>query len=174
MHYKLKSEKDIYKGRLLTLKVAKLTKGQHTFTRESVIHPGAIAIIPELSPGKIILVNQYRYAVKQKLWEIPAGTIDKGEAPLHCAKRELIEETGFAARVMKKLGAFYLCPGYSSEKIHLYYATGFTKASATQDIDENITTKIFTRSEIIKLLKARKIIDAKTIIGLLLWTRKQI
>jgi ADP-ribose pyrophosphatase len=174
MNYKLKSEKDIYKGRLLTLRVAKLTRGKYTFTRESVIHPGAIAIIPSLSRDKIILVNQYRYATGRALWEIPAGTINKGEQPLHCAKRELIEETGFAAKVMKKLGAFYLCPGYSSEKIHLYSASGLTKASATPDIDEDIKSKVFTRPEIIKLLKTNKIIDAKTIIGLLLWIRKQI
>jgi ADP-ribose pyrophosphatase len=178
-------ERSVYLGRLFKVTTSRLTvlptpkafggrrTGGRCLLRETVIHPGAAAILPILSRDKIILVRQLRYAARRELWEIPAGTLDKGEKPLHCARRELEEETGYKAKIFKKLVSFYPCPGYSSEIIHLYQATRLIKTLAHPETDEDIKIKIFTRSEIRKSLAQRKFIDAKTIIGLMIWIKKQ-
>lgn len=171
MKYQINKEKNSYLGRLLKVTTTRLTTKGRSFWRETVVHPGAVAILPILSRDKVILVRQFRYATKRELWEIPAGTLDKGEKPLHCARRELEEETGYKAKIFTKLAAFYPCPGYSSEIIHLYQATQLIKTYAHPEMDEDITIKIFSRSEIRKLLDRRKFIDAKTIIGLMTWIR---
>ena len=173
MKYQIIKEKDIYRGRLFRVRNARLSYGGYTFWRETVIHPGAAAIVPVITGHKVILVRQFRYATKREIWEIPAGTLDKNEIPLQCARRELAEETGYSAKVFKKLAMFYPCPGYSSEIIYLYEACNLTKTDGQeQDIDENIKIRLFSRPEIIKLIRRGKIIDAKTIIGLMIWLKK--
>ena len=164
------SMKNIYKGKLISL--AKLevslpdgTKGK----REIVSHPGAVAIVALLPNKKIIFVRQYRKAVEKILLEIPAGTLNKGEAPNNCAKRELAEETGFKAKHLKKLVVFYPTPGYGKEKIHIYKATDLVKIknnTRLSDPDEFLDVKILSISQVKKLIKSGKIKDGKTLIGL--------
>jgi ADP-ribose pyrophosphatase len=172
MKYAIKTERDIYKGKLFNLRQALISYKGKSFQRETVVHPGAIALLTLPAKDKIILVRQFRYSARRELWEIPAGTIDKGETPLQCAKRELAEETGYKAKYFRKLLDFFPCPGYSSEVIHLYEARGLSETYAEPDADENLSVKVFSRDEIHKLLKRGQIKDGKSIIGLMLWLKK--
>lgn len=159
--------KKIFSGRILEFKVlkVKLPSGKTT-NREIVYHPGAAAIVPVLTRDRIILVKQYRKAVEKSLLEIPAGTLEKGENPLRCAQRELVEETGYKAKKIIKLLEFYPAPGYSSEKIYIFKATGLQKTKTNMEPDEFIKTVIATKDQIRKLYKNGGIKDSKTLIGL--------
>ena len=136
--------------------------------RHTIRHPGAVAIVALDTDGRAALVRQFRPATGKYLLEIPAGTLEKGEAPLACAKRELIEEIGFSAKKWKKIGSIYTAPGFCSEIIHLYQAWELSPAHAEQDEDEDISPPAFmTPDELRKALAAGKICDGKTMSGLL-------
>jgi|SRR3989339_1807836 len=167
--------KKVYSGRVFSLYKTHLkdNEGLKIF-RETVVHPGAVAIIPLISKNKIILVRQYRYAAGQHIWELPAGTLNPNESPLVCAKRELEEETGFVAGRIKMITHFYTCPGFCTEKMHLFIAEKLQATAQKLDPDEKITYKIFNRSEIRHLAAKNKINDAKSLIGLILWLQRKI
>jgi ADP-ribose pyrophosphatase len=158
---------NVYSGRLLKLHVdrVKLPNGRET-TREIVEHPGAVAIVPVLDNGKLLVVKQYRTVARRRLMEIPAGTLEAGEAPLACARRELIEETGYAARRLTKLFSCYLAPGYSTEKIHFFLASQLVPTKGRQAEDESITVQAVDLHEALKAIGRGKIQDAKTISAL--------
>ncbi|HLX63820.1 MAG TPA: NUDIX hydrolase [Planctomycetota bacterium] len=139
------------------------------FQRHTVRHPGAVAVVPFDRDGNILLIRQFRPAANEWLFEIPAGTLEKGEPPLACAKRELIEEVGVAAKKWKKLGAIFLAPGYSSELIHLFKAWEMSPAYGDQDEDEHIEKPVaFSAAKIKKAIASGKICDAKTLSALML------
>lgn len=156
-----------YSGRLLKLRVAKvkLPSGRET-TREIVEHPGAVAIVPLLDGERILVTRQYRAAVRKYLMEIPAGTLEPGESPLACAKRELAEETGYKARRMRRLFSSYLAPGYSTEKIHFFLGKRLVRTKAKPAEDETITVQSMDLHEGLRAIESGKIQDAKTICGL--------
>jgi ADP-ribose pyrophosphatase len=158
---------NVYNGRLLKLHVdrVKLPNGRET-TREIVEHPGAVAIVPVLDNGKLLVVKQYRTAARRRLMEIPAGTLEAGEAPLACARRELIEEAGYAAGRLRKLFSCYLAPGYSTEKIHFFLASQLVPTSGRQAEDESIIVQAMDLHEALKAIERGKIQDAKTISAL--------
>lgn len=127
-------------------------------------HRGAVVIIPLIQQNKVIILKQYRIAHKKYIFELPAGTLSLGETPLSCAKRELLEETGYKAKTMKKIGKIIPAPGYSSEVLHIYKANVFkSEQIAEKDEDEVIQPFIFTKNKIKKMIKSGKILDAKTI-----------
>jgi len=165
---------NVYSGRLLKLRVerVKLPNGRVT-TREIVEHPGAVAILPVLDDGKLLVVKQYRTAARRSLIEIPAGTLEAGEAPVACAKRELIEEAGVAAGRLRKLFSCYLAPGYSTEKIHFFLATQLVPTSGRQAEDESIIVRAIDLHEGLKAIERGKIEDAKTISALYYLTTHQ-
>ena len=170
--YRVVENRRIYQGRLFEVRSARLIplgRDGESFWRETVVHPGAAAIIPVLPGKRVVLVRQYRYATGRELWEIPAGTIDKGETPLECGRRELEEETGFRARSFKKLAEFYPCPGYSTERLHLYQATKLTRTGAIPEPDEIFKVRIFNHYEVRQLLRTGRVQDGKTLIGLMLF-----
>lgn len=136
-------------------------------------HPGAVAIVPLIDKKNVILVKQYRYAVKDTLWEIPAGTLESGEEPLACAQRELVEETGYKADSFEFLFKCYLAPGYSSEQLNVYLAKKLHKREAKSDEDEIIHAQSFEMSEALRMIAENKIRDAKTISGLLFTAIKE-
>ena len=160
--------KTIFRGRVLQLKVERVVEpGGVRTTREVVCHPGSVVVVPYLSDGRVILVRQYRHAARETLWELVAGGIKPGEAPRQAARRELLEETGYRARVLRKLLEFYPSPGILSEKMHLVEARGLTLSTARPDPDERIATGLFTIQDLIKKAKSNKIRDGKTLVGTL-------
>jgi ADP-ribose pyrophosphatase len=160
--------KTIYRGRAVSLKVESLVEpGGVNTRREIVYHPGSVVLIPCLADGHVLLVRQYRHAARQSLWELPAGTLEPGEAPRHAAQRELAEETNFRARRLKLLCTFYPSPGILSEKMHLYQASGLVASRADADPDERIRVRRFSRAELRRMVRSGRIRDAKTLVGLL-------
>jgi ADP-ribose pyrophosphatase len=157
----------VHSGKLLMLHVVtvRLPNGRET-TREIVEHPGAVAIIPILDNGKLLVVEQYRTAAGRRMMEIPAGTLEAGEAPLACAKRELIEETGYAAGRFTRLFSCYLAPGYSTEKIHFFLVSQLVPTKARPAEDEFITVHAMYLDKALKAVERGKIQDAKTISAL--------
>jgi ADP-ribose pyrophosphatase len=131
-------------------------------------HPGATAIVPLLDAGLVVLIRQYRHALKQYIWEIPAGTLDPEEPVMDCARRELIEETGYAAAEWQKLGEITPVPGYSDERIHLFLATGLTAAKQHLDADEVLAVHRLPLADTTAMIARGEIQDAKSICGLLL------
>jgi ADP-ribose pyrophosphatase len=137
-----------------------------TLEMEIIRHPGAAAIVPFIDDHTVILLKQYRHAVGGFIWEIPAGTLDPGEDARQCAKRELTEETGYAARHFERLAEITPLPAYSDERIHLFLATGLTQASQNLDEDELLSVHRFDLHQAIKMIADGEIQDAKTIAGL--------
>ncbi|MEM3791612.1 MAG: NUDIX hydrolase [Candidatus Micrarchaeaceae archaeon] len=133
---------------------------------EYIKHNGATTIIP-LIGGKVIMERQYRYVIRRYVYELPAGTIKEGERPVECARRELKEETGYVARSMKELFWSYSTPGISTEKIYFFLAKGLKKEKKSLEKNEIITTRAFRIEEAISMIKSGKIVDGKTIQGLL-------
>lgn len=161
--------KTIFKGRLIRLLTQKrrLPNG-HIVHLEIVKHPGAALIIPFLDKDRIILLRQYRPVIDSYIYELPAGTLKKGERAIACVRREIVEETGYSAKRFTKLGEIFPAPGYTTEKIIVYKAEGLTKRERLAEKDEIIQTFIFNKPQIKKLFKTGKIIDAKTISALCL------
>ncbi len=158
----------LHKGRSFSFRTdeVELPNGRRA-VRDVVEHPGAVAIIPVLEDGRLVLVRQYRYAAGKVLLEIPAGTLDPGEDPLECAVRELREETGYAASSWEGLLSCYMAPGYSSEVIHFYVAEGLAMVGGNPEEDEDISTEILSFDEALSMIEENSIEDAKTIIGVL-------
>jgi len=139
--------------------------------RAIVQHRGSAVMMPVDEKNRILLVRQYRLAARKFLWELPAGTVDPGEKPLQTARRELVEETGYRAKKWTKLAEFYPSPGFLTEKMTIYLATGLTAGEAHPMDDERIATRWFTAREIDAMIRDGKIMDAKTNIGFLRWKR---
>ena len=163
----LRSE-TIYDGKIVHLKVhqVRLPDGRES-KREVVEHSGAVAIVPVLDDGTVLMVRQFRLPAGKVLLEIPAGTLEKGEEPLACAHRELEEETGYRAARMQPLFTAFLAPGYSTERIHAFLATGLTKFHAHTDEDETVETVSFPMADVERMVLAGEIEDAKSISALL-------
>jgi ADP-ribose pyrophosphatase len=157
-----------YKGRHIQVREDLVIEpGGHEASREIVVHPGAVCIVARPSPDQVILIRQYRHAAGQELLEIPAGTLHEGEDPVQCAFRELEEETGYRAAKMTERARFWTTPGFTSEFMYLYEATGLTKTQIHPDEDEVIEVDIVQRDEALQLIDNSRIQDAKSILGLL-------
>ena len=125
------------------------------------VHAGSVVIVPRLPDGRLILVRQYRHAVKETLWELVAGGMEQGETPRQSARRELLEETGYRARVLKPLLEFYPSPGILSEKMHLVEAWDLTPSKGQPDADERIEVGFFTVSQVMKMIRSNEIRDGE-------------
>lgn len=162
------SSKLLHKGRNFDFLVdeVELSSG-HITQRDIVRHPGAVAIVPLLSNGKVALIQQYRYATGKKLLEIPAGTLEPGELPLECAARELREETGYEAQIIEPLLSCFMVPGYSDEVIHFFVARGLRAMGDDPELDEDITLELHSLEEVRRMIAENIIEDAKTIVSIL-------
>lgn len=136
-----------------------------------VHHRGSAVMMPVDDRKRVLLVRQYRLPAQRHLWELPAGSVDPGEKPLQTAKRELKEETGYRAKNWKKLITFFPSPGFLTEKMTIYLATGLTAGDAAPMDDERIETRWFTAREIEAAIASNEILDAKTMLGYLCWKR---
>lgn len=136
--------------------------------REVVHHPGATAIIAVTDDNKIVMERQFRYALGQPLLEIPAGKLDKGEDPLHCAQRELEEETGYTANEWIPLGVIATSPGFCNETLHLYLAKGLTMGTTNWDPDEYVEIEYYTLPELLEAIQKENIKDSKSLAAIML------
>ncbi len=161
-------KKSVFKGKiLLDVHLDKVMLPNGTEVRlECIKHPGAAAIVPFLNKNEIVLIRQYRPVIDRHIWEIPAGTLKRGESPLKCAKRELEEEIGYKAGFIRYLTHIYTTPGFTNERIHIYKATRLKEVNVKPDSDEILSVRNFTINNIRRMHKDKKIIDAKTIAGL--------
>lgn len=168
---KLNSRVTLHHGRVFNLvrENVTLTNGV-TVDLDMVYHPGASATVPLSDKSTIILVRQYRHAIGGCIWEIPAGTLDPNETPLECAKRELIEETGFSASIWQKMGEITPIPGYSDERIHMFLAADLVSFEQNLDKDEILNVHKVKIDDAIEMIHSGKIQDGKTIAGLFLAT----
>jgi ADP-ribose pyrophosphatase len=161
----MKKNPIVFRGRVFSVSRETVDEpGGVRVVREIIRHPGSSVVIPRNPAGDLLLIRQYRYAAKKKLWEVVAGRIDPGETPLAAARRELAEEAGLAAKRWTKLGSFYPSPGFLDERMWLYLAEGLSPAIAEADPDERIEKRWFTRAQVGTMIDANKIVDAKTLL----------
>jgi ADP-ribose pyrophosphatase len=139
--------------------------------RECVKHPGSVVVLPVFPDGRIVLIQQYRYAAKREMWELVAGHKEPDEDAVTGAHRELAEETGYTAKKMKKLFEFYPSPGFLSETMIVFLAQGLTKGEANMEADEKIVHKVFSLRQVEQMIRSGKIIDGKTVAGILFYSR---
>ena len=140
-------------------------------TREYVVHPGAVLIVPVLADGRFVLERQFRYPVGKVMLEFPAGKIDSDEAPLATAQRELREEAGYTAKVWQHLGTVHPEIGYSSEGIEMYAASDLTHVGAQLDEGEFLDVVLLREDELLAAFDAGDVTDGKTVAALFAWTR---
>lgn len=159
----------VYEGRILNLRVDEIrTPTGVEALREIVENGGAVAMVALDDQQRVVLVKQYRHAVRGLVIEIPAGKLDGDEDPLEGAQRELREETGFRAGRFERLGSFYPSPAWSTELIYLYLATDLTPGPMHLDADEAIELLYVPLAEAIVMIRSGAISDGKTIAALLL------
>ena len=164
--------KTVYRGNFLILNNDKvLLPNGDTSTREWIKHPGAVCCIPIFPNGKIGLIKQYRYAVKEQMIEIPAGKLDKNEIPEECAIRELEEEIGYKADKLTFLTNIHPAIGFTDEKMWLYLAENLVKTEQSLDPDEFLILFPTKLEEAVEMVWKGEITDVKTIIGIL-WAQR--
>lgn len=167
------ASKRIHTGRVIDLDVDTVrfpdgSQGQ----LEMIRHPGAAAVVPFASDPHgpdptVLLIEQYRYATGGKLLEIPAGRLDKGEEPADCARRELLEEVGVTAGRLERLTTVWTTPGFTDERIHLFWATDLKTGQSAREADEFIEVIPKPLSEVLTFIREGRICDAKTVTAIL-------
>lgn len=145
----------------------RLPDGQTTLL-DVVVHGEAVVIVPVDADGGLWFVRQYRYPAKVELLELPAGAVEKGEDMLEGAQRELREEIGYSAKTIEKIGTFYLAPGYSTERLHIFLARDLTLAPLARDVDEFLQTEKYSLANVYAMAQDGTFQDAKTLAALLL------
>lgn len=161
---------EVYRGRKFSVKVVeKEIPSRGKVRLEIVEYPESVVIIPVLEDGRLVMLRQYRGAVDEWLYELPAGTVEPGEDPRTCAARELREETGYEAGSLELLASYYVSPGYSTELQHLYLARGLVYKGQQLDEDEAIELVTIHLDGALDLLWGGAIRDLKTMAGLLIY-----
>ena len=167
MPEKTVSTKDIYTGKVITVKVSTVEiKDQKYSQREIVSHPGGACVVAINESKKIILVRQFRKPIENYTIELPAGKLESNEDPKNCIKRELHEETEYISHDMKFIQSFYTSPGFSTERIYIYFAKVKEKNEPNPEDDEMIDVLEVSLNEALDMIKRNEISDAKTIIGI--------
>ncbi len=169
MPFNLVKSEIVYPGRAFTIRRDTLRLPDGHETRFDIVeHVGSVIIIPLDDQGNLLFVRQYRHAAGLELLELPAGTLDKGEAPEACALREIREETGMAAGHMEYLGGFYLAPGYSTEYMHVFLATDLRPDPLEADADEFLTVEFVPIINALAIARKGELPDAKSLAAMLL------
>lgn len=160
--------KEIFNGKVLKLRLdtVELPNGNFS-TREVIEHNGGVGIVALTDAGEIVMVKQFRKPLEKVILEIPAGKLNKCEDPLDCGIRELEEETGYKAGKITTLGHFIPSPGFANEVLYLYLATDLKKGEINLDEDEFVETELIPLRDLYNMIMEGKIIDGKTIIGIL-------
>jgi ADP-ribose pyrophosphatase len=162
----------VWRGRFLDVRrdTVALPDGSQA-TREYIVHPGAVMVVPLLDDGRLVMERQHRHPMGKVMLEFPAGKIDPGEAPFACAVRELAEETGYRAAEWARAGILHNAIAYSTEGIEIWFARGLTPGAPELDAGEFLETVIHSADELDALVAGGVVTDAKTLIGLL-WVQK--
>lgn len=162
-----------YQGRAFSVRQDQVRLPDNRITHLDIVaHSGAVTIFPLDENNNVWFVRQYRHATGQELLELPAGTLEDGEPPIECARRELQEEIGMAAAEMQKLGEFFLAPGYSTEYMYVYRATGLTPSVLPGDDDEFLSVEKIPLPDVLQMALTGQLCDAKTLAALMLATVK--
>jgi ADP-ribose pyrophosphatase len=164
----------LYRGKVVDLFVdtVRLPSGRNVI-REVIHHPGGVVAVPILEDGRLLLIRQFRYPLQKYILEFPAGKLDSGQSPLDTMRRELEEETGYQAEVLRHEFSFHTSPGFCDEIIHLFFASGLTHIAQRLEEGEHITVEPYTLAECLHMIQTGEIADAKTILGLL-WYQNQV
>lgn len=152
----------LYQGRLKAVRDLIEYPDGRQHAHETIVHPGAVVILPLTDDGKVVFVEQYRHSLKQMTLELPAGTLEHAEAPAVCAARELAEEIGMAPGELIPLGTLYPAAGFCTEIQHLFVARNLRPEKATPDVDEVITTIELSQQEIEARIRSGELNDAKS------------
>jgi ADP-ribose pyrophosphatase len=161
-----------FEGTLLRVYADKVRSADgHIGTREFIRHPGAVAIVPLLSDGRVVLERQFRYPLKRTVIEFPAGKIDVDESPLQCARRELLEETGYRAGKWSYLGGLHNAIAYSDEKIEIFLAEELVHEGAALDAGETLEVFAEQWQQLLQWVHDGTVTDAKTMLGVM-WLEK--
>lgn len=157
-----------YRGKFLEMvtEEVELPNGLTT-TLDVIRHPGASAVVPILADGRVLLIRQYRYAAGGFILEVPAGKLDPGEQPEHCARRELEEETGLRAQRIEALGSILTTPGFTDERIHLFAAFDLLEVPQALEANEIIELVPTPFAEALDLIWSGEMTDAKSVVALL-------
>lgn len=169
----LLSRKPVYEGRIFRLEIDRVTlPSGHTIDMEIVRHPGSVVLLPVPSPGSIILIRQYRYAIDRWIWELPAGTLKPGEEPVAAAARECEEEIGLAPGRVTRLQGYFPTPGFCDEEMVYCRCEDLQPpapdSTVRKDEDEDIEPRTFSVAEARALVVSGEIVDLKTLAGLTL------
>ena len=170
MNFRILKSEVLHRGKVFNTKVDQIEYNSgNKAVREVAEHPGGAVVVPVTSNGKIIMVTQYRFPVDKILLELPAGKLGKGENPLHCASRELEEETGYKSENVKEIGSIYTTPGYSSEKLWIYLAKDLKQGNHNREEGEyGMEVLELSMKEIEAKIVEGEIVDGKTICGIFL------
>jgi ADP-ribose pyrophosphatase len=162
----------VHVGRRIRVEVDTLhTPDGKTIRRDAIRHPGAVCILPVLDAEHVVLLRNFRFVIGDTLWEVPAGTVEPNEPLDTCARRELLEETGYSAAKWQSRGYIYASPGVMDEKLHLFIAEELTAGEARPEPDEKLEPVIVRLDDAIRMCLDGTIRDAKTVTLLLLWER---
>jgi ADP-ribose pyrophosphatase len=169
MSFELLSSEPLFKGRVFTIRRdhLKTPDGRQT-SLDIVEHHGSVIILPVDEQGNLLFVRQYRHAAARDLLELPAGTLEEGEPPEECASREIREETGFAAGKLEEIGRFYLAPGYSTEFMVVFLATGLSHSPLQADADEFLEVERIPIRQALEMAEGGRVPDAKSLAALFL------
>ena len=164
----------VYSGKIVDLDVDEVEEpGGIRGTREVVRQRGSVAALPVHPDGRVVLVRQYRYAVDDHVWELPAGRIDPGETPEEGARRELEEEVGLRPATLEPFLEFWTTPGFCDEVMHLYRASDLESVPPRPEEDENIEAGTFSLEEALEMLGRGEIREGKTVVALLLESQRR-
>ncbi|MBM3983353.1 MAG: NUDIX hydrolase [Planctomycetes bacterium] len=164
----------VHVGRRIRVEVNTLrTPDGKDIRRDAIRHPGAVVILPVLDTERVVLLRNFRFVIGDTLWEVPAGTVEPNEPLEACARRELLEETGYTAATWRSLGYLYASPGLIDEKLHLFVAEGLTPGTARPEPDEQLEPVVVPLADAIRMCLDGTIRDAKTVTALLMWERMQ-
>lgn len=170
---RLLSSETVYRGHLFNVDLDRIEMdGGFIANRETLRHPGAVCMVPVTDDGDLLLVTQYRHAAGRRLLELPAGTLEADEAPLAAVARELQEEVGMHPGRIEPLDGFYVAPGYTTEYIHLFVCTDLVPSALDGDEDEDIEVEQLSPAEALAAIDSGRICDAKSVIGILQWSRR--
>jgi ADP-ribose pyrophosphatase len=171
MNFKIKNSEIKFHGKVFDLRVDNIIYNSgNEGIREVAVHPGGAVVVAANGNGKIIFVKQYRYPLDKALIELPAGKLEKNEDPIHCAIRELEEETGYSSGKIEKLGSIFTTPGFCTEELHIYLAKDLKQGSHNREEGEfGMQIFEFTLDEIEDKIKTAEIQDSKTICGIYMY-----